>query len=634
MLDRQLHLLILFLFITTSLLAQLDDRLKLLESKLDKISMIDAPGLNDDIDITVSNSSLQSLLAGIGKAHKININVDPSIEQNVSINITTEKVKNVLLFICQKYNLDIQNTGAILSFVKYTKEIPQIKGKELKIEYNSVSNLITMDLSMDSLQQVAKKIAKLTNTNILISPLLRDKLVNGYIQNTNLEDALEKLAFSNDFEISKTSEKSFNIVTKQLASNPVTNNPNNYNNSSKTKPSNSDINLKISTGINGEKLYSIQTTNQSINSIIKELCNTSGISYMINSDLQGTTTLKVDNITLESLLNTLFTGTDYTYSKENEIYVFGDRKKEGLRITKVVQIEHRALTDVIAAIPKEITQNVQISPFVELNSIILCGSEPNIVEIENFIKAIDKPVPVVMIEVTIIDIVRSLDVKGGIKAGLGKVPSTTGGTLLPGVDVTLSSGLLNDFLKTIGLSNIGRVLPEFYVGLQALESNGFIDIQSTPKIATLNGHKASLNIGKTSYYVEQNQNVVGVQNPQTIVTNVYKSVNADFTIDIEPIVSGNEQVTLYVSVNQSDFTGRSTPGAPPDQTNRKFESMIRLKNEEMIVLGGLERNQKGETGSGLPGIARVPVLNWIFGQRQRTKEKSKLIILIKTTIYY
>ena len=627
---------LLFSFISIGLFAQIDERVKGIATKLEQLSLIDAPGLNDEVDITVSNTSIQTFLAGIGKAHKLNINVDPAIEQNVSINITSEKVKNVLLFICQKYNLEIQNTGAILSFTKYLKEtIPQ-RSKELRIDYNSATNLITLDLNADSLQQVVKKIAKQTNTNILVSPILKDKLVSGYVQNTTLEDALEKLAFANDFEISKTSDKSFNIVSKQSTNSTGTNTSGSSNSTynNKNKSNNSDLSLKTGIGINGEKTYSLQSSNQPLNNIVKELCTTSGINYMMNVELQGNSTIKVENVTIDELMNTLFTGTDYTFSKEADIYVIGDRKKEGLRNTKVVQIQHRALTDVIAAIPKEIAANVQISPFIELNSVILCGSEPNIIEIENFIKAIDKPVPVVMIEVTIIDVNRTLDVKGGLKAGLGKAPSTTGGTILPGVDLTIGSGLLNDFLKTIGLSNIGRVLPEFYVGLQAMENNGYIDIQSTPKIATLNGHKASLNIGKTSYYVEQNQNVVGVQNPQTIVTNVYKSVNADFTIDIEPIVSGNEQVTLNVSVSQSDFTGRSSPGAPPDQTNRKFESMIRLKNEEMIVLGGLERNQKGETGSGLPGLARVPVLNWIFGQRQRLKEKSKLIILIKPTIYY
>lgn len=635
---------IIFLFIvlimaTNCLFAQMDERIKELDDKLTKLSLIEATGLNDDVDITLANSSLQTFLAGLGKTHKLNITADPTIEQNISLNITSEKVKNVLLFLCQKYNLDIQNTGAILSVVRYNKEIPRPIQKEAKIEYNTFNNLITLDLQNDSLVTVAKKIAKLTNTNILISPLLKDKVVNGYIQNTSLEDALEKLAFSNDFDISKTSDKSFNIVTKTTSSNTNTSNTNNNfsttnSNTKSTNNSNTGLSIKVSSANADEKVFTIQATNQPITQIIKELSQQAGINYVLSAEPQGNITLKAENQTYDQLMATLLQGTEYTCNKMDDLYLIGKRKDEGLRETKVIQIQHRTLKDVIEAIPKELSSNVQIQPFVELNSVILSGSEPNIAEIERFILAIDKPVPVVMIEVTIVDIIRSYDVKGGIKAGLGTKPATTGGTILPGIDITLGSGILNDFLKIIGLNNIGRVLPEFYVGLQALENNGYIDIQSTPKLATLNGHKATLSIGKTSYYVEQNQNVVGVQNPQTIVTNVYKSVNADFTIDIEPVVSGNEQVTLNITVSQSDFSGRSVPGAPPDQTTRKFQSMIRLKNEEMIVLGGLERNQKGETGSGLPGIARVPILNWIFGQRQRNKEKSKLIVLIKPTVFY
>ncbi len=70
-----------------------------------------APGLDDRVDITLTNSTIQSFLAGIGKAHRLNILVDPGIDLNISVNFTDEMVRNILAFVCQKYELNIQFTG-------------------------------------------------------------------------------------------------------------------------------------------------------------------------------------------------------------------------------------------------------------------------------------------------------------------------------------------------------------------------------------------------------------------------------------------------------------------------------------------------------------------------------------------
>jgi type IV pilus assembly protein PilQ len=62
--------------------------------------------------------------------------------------------------------------------------------------------------------------------------------------------------------------------------------------------------------------------------------------------------------------------------------------------------------------------------------------------------------------------------------------------------------------------------------------------------------------------------------------------------------------------------------------------MIRVKNEETILLGGLEESNVNDTGSGVPGLARVPVLKWLFSNRNKSRSKTKLLLLIKPTVLY
>ncbi len=63
-----------------------------------------------------------------------------------------------------------------------------------------------------------------------------------------------------------------------------------------------------------------------------------------------------------------------------------------------------------------------------------------------------------------------------------------------------------------------------------------------------------------------------------------------------------------------------------------FNSIIKVRNEEMVLLGGIERNQSSRTSSGLPFIARIPILRWIFGSSSKTQSTQKLNVFIKPTV--
>ena len=128
--------------------------------------------------------------------------------------------------------------------------------------------------------------------------------------------------------------------------------------------------------------------------------------------------------------------------------------------------------------------------------------------------------------------------------------------------------------------------------------------------------------------------MIGAQNPQNIITRTYRPVEADLAITIKPLVSGNDQITLEITVEQSDFTERISNEAPPGKVSRSFSSMLRVKNNEMVLLGGLEEKSVNNSGAGLPFLARIPIIRWFFGQRTRSKNKSQLNIFIKPTVIY
>lgn len=292
----------------------------------------------------------------------------------------------------------------------------------------------------------------------------------------------------------------------------------------------------------------------------------------------------------------------------------------------------------INILPDELKNDLDIKVDYELNSFLVGGPDAQIEKFKSFIRQIDKPVPVVLIEVMIIEVRKSAVLETGISWGLGQEATTTSGSIFPEANLTLNGNTVNKVIggfNGFGSLNIGKVVPEFFATIKALETNGDLRIKMTPSLTTLNGHRASLSIGETTYYVETNQNFFGSQIPTSSEVRNYRPIDAQLAINIKPLVSGDGQVTLDIKVIQSDFSSeRIEDDAPPGLTSREFNSIIRMQNKDLAVLGGLEEKLKNDAGSGVPFLARVPLIKYLFSKRRREDTKQSLSILIKPTVIY
>lgn len=615
------------------------DRFDIIETKLKEL-LISNLGLNEKVELSVNNTSLQEFIRALGTANNLNISVDPSLKITVVHNFSNVTVSDVILFLAKKYDLDVTFIGNIMSFSPHVQPpLPAviITPKKINVTYDKSKDILGLDLKADSLYAVAKEITTISGKNVIIAPGTGEKTISGFIQNLPFESALEKLAFANDLKLTVTEDKAYLIEKKEAADAGAGAGKTNKGGKGTTTGTTQGFNTaNLEVKVTDDKL-TVNAINTPLLDVIGNVSQEAGKHYFLFSEPKGNATLSVKDVSYDEFLNMLLNGTDFTFKKEGDIYLLGDRNLEGLRATKVVQLQNRTIDKVIDFIPADLKKNVDLKLFPDLNSIILSGSAPRITEIETFIRDLDKKVPVIMIEVIIVDVKKNHNVSTGIKAGLKDKPATTGGDVYPGVDFNFSAKSLNNMINLFngfGVFNLGKVTPNFYLSIKALEEQGVLKTRSTPKLATLNGHEAKMSIGKTEYYLELSNSIIGGISAQTIVNQQYKSVNADLALTINPVVSGDEYITLDVKLQQSDFTGRISPNAPPGTVKRDFQSLIRVRDQEMIILGGLEEESANNTGSGIPILSRIPVIKWLFSSRTKTKSKSRLNIFIKPTVIY
>ena len=627
----------------TYILASGQDKYMTIEEQLNEIAAQNE-GLLEKTQLDVSGLTLFEIITSLAEEHQINVDVDPSLNQIVVTNLFDVPVKEVFLFLIRKYDLEVQFMNKIIVFkpkiVEEQKVIVQPK-RELDIKYNEQNGFLSLKLKSDSLPAVAAKITELSDKNVVLAPDVKALKVSAYIINRPFDQVIDMLAKSNQL-ISEKDENGFYFLSKDVEPevNPgATNTRNNRRRVSNSKAQVISGDLEIKLNDNG--YLNIKAFDANATEVITQAAELLNIGYaMYDKPDEIATTIYSDQIDFDTLLGHIFRGKKYTVNNKDDFYLIGKETTAGLRASELIQLENRTIESVLATLPKALTQDVDIQEFVELNGMLVSGSKPVIDELEMVIRKLDKVVPLVQIEVLIVQYQKSYDIQTGLQAILGDGTENvkTSGVLFPSTDVTLNSSSINqliDAFNGLGIINIGKVTKNFYANLSALENNSIINLKSTPKIATLSGHEANVSIGETNYYFEQTNRLINTGvNDNILQSGQWKPTEANLSVNIKPFVSLDEHVTLEISVEKSAFLGRAGENAPPGKSTQKFESLIRVRNNEMILLGGLDELERENSGSGTPLLSRIPIIKWFFSSRRKAKDRSKLHVFIKPSVIY
>lgn len=634
---KQFIYLALVLLFTNFVAAQQD--IMELGRKFDELS-IHKKGLNEVLKIDVSGLTLHDFISSIAEEHQLNIDVDVDLNQPVANTFFDVTVKDVFIYLVQKYDLEVGFTNNIISFkkrkeVKVTeKKLPKV----IDVNYNPQNDFLSVKLENDTLSAVAKAIIDKSSKNLVLAPEVKNLRVSSYILNRPFDQVIEMLSKSNDLTATKD-DNGFYFITKNKENGTATA-INSSNSKTKQPKSSVDSPGYYDVSLNKNGFLTVKANIADAADLLMEAAEKLHINYFLyNKPENEKTSLMADNITFDALLENIFKGKKYTFKKQDNLYLIGEQATEGLRVTEMIQLENRSIEAVLTSLPKVFSEKLEIKEFIELNGLIVSGAKSILEELKVYIKQIDKVVPMVQIEVIIVQYNKSYDIQTGIKAGLDKInKQQTSGVLFPNTDVTVNSSSVNSLINAFngfGIFKLGKVTEAFYMNLKLLEDNSIVKVESTPKIATISGHEAKLAIGETSYYFEQNNRLLTNSIGNDILqSGTWKSTDANLSVSIKPFVSTDENVTLTIAVEKSSFLGRAGETAPPGKATQRFESLVRVKNNEMILLGGLDELSKENSGSGTPLISRIPVVKWFFSSRKKSKKNSKLHIFIKPTVVY
>lgn len=382
-----------------------------------------------------------------------------------------------------------------------------------------------------------------------------------------------------------------------------------------------------------------------------------GINVLFDPDYHSTR-IQVDlsNVTLFDALRIIGTvsGTFWRPVTSNTIFVaqntrgkrmeLDDQAVQTFYLTNVSQ--QNDLNDIQTAL-RNVFTTAKLYGVPSQNAIIMRGTPDELLLAQKLINDLDKAQPEVVVDVAILEVSKNWERNIGLQlpqtasiafqqsnANLNNTTSTTGTTGTgtgTGTTPTTGStgGLTLNNLAHLNASNFAVSIGQATANL--LLTNSSTQILQNPRIRASDGQEATLKIGERlpvatgSYQTGAATAIVS-----SLVNTQFQYLDVGVNIDMKPTVHYDGDITLKLKIEVSSSTSTSNLGGinEPIINQRTVDQTIRLKNGEASILGGILQHQNSLNVSGYPGLAKLPVLKYIFGNQDRTKSDDEIVFLL------
>ncbi len=362
-------------------------------------------------------------------------------------------------------------------------------------------------------------------------------------------------------------------------------------------------------------LVSIDAKNGDLSELIRAIAEQAGINIVLYGGNHQLVDMKIENVPVDEAIGMIISGTRYAFKKVNGVYLIGDKSINSpssalLTTNEVINLKYLQAEKVPAMLPNTFPAT-NIKVIKELNALAVVGTKEEVEDLKGYLAKIDKKIPQIVIEALVVEFNKSKSHNPVLNAGL----KYNGKDTIEDI-INLSSGKLGY------TSALCSLTPEFYLNLSNLVEDGYASVKSRPKITTLNGFQAKINVGQVLYYKVDTP----ASDDQPAKTQ-YQTITAGVILDVTPWVSSSDEVTLELHPNISN-TGIQKDSAPPPVAQRQIDTTVRVKSGETLVLGGLISENINESLNKVPFFGDIPIIGKLFQSTTYGTNQTELVIFI------
>ena len=294
------------------------------------------------------------------------------------------------------------------------------------------------------------------------------------------------------------------------------------------------------------------------------------------------------------------------------------------------------LTDVNTAI-RNVLPNAKVYPVPSQNAIVMRATPDELLLAEKLINDLDKARAEVVVDIAVLEVSKNWERTLGIawpsSVGIALTPptssstTTTTGTTTGSTASTTSPSLYDlshlkatDFAVTIGSATANLLLTDTNT-----------KILQNPRIRATDAQKATMKIGsKIPIATGSYQTGAATAVVSSLVNTQFQYQDVGVNIEMTPTVHFDRDVTLKIKIEVTSQSGSVTISGvtEPIISQRVVDQVIRLREGEASILGGIQDKQDTQSSTGIPGLSSIPILKYIFGSKDHTIADDELVFLV------
>ena len=395
------------------------------------------------------------------------------------------------------------------------------------------------------------------------------------------------------------------------------------------------------------------------------LINLSSIEALrILNSLKSDTNTRFEKLglaTFQGANKIIFSGPREIVNKAKLLLSKLDQDNSTSENTKVIYLNYskaedilKILSDISGSFNQEQNEDFKtvITSHEETNSIIIRSNPQKIKSLINIVSQLDIRRPQVLVEAIIVEIselsAKSLGVDAVFSGNsdddqpiaITRFPSSTSPDLLSiigsmddssnlSTSAAASNSLLNSTGLVAGIGNLTDGDDNFALLLNLLRADQDSDILSTPSGVALDNEEATLLVGQVIPITTGES--LGANNITPFRTTAREEVG--ITLEFKPQINEQDSVALSIRVEVSSIAGAQLPNSNDLITNKsEIQSTVLADDKEIIVLGGLIKEEIEESVNKVPILGDIPLLGRIFRSSAESIDKRNLMVFLRPTI--
>jgi general secretion pathway protein D len=356
--------------------------------------------------------------------------------------------------------------------------------------------------------------------------------------------------------------------------------------------------------------------------------------------------IELNGVTLEDALEIISfeTKTFWRPVTPNTIFVAQDnpakRKELEQNVIKTFYLSNLSqpteLQDVVNAM-RTILEVSRIQQLPSQGAIVVRGTPDQVALAQKLVDDLDKAKPEVLIEVAVMQVSRdkahtlginpptsvSVQLQNNINTSSSSSSTTTSTTS------SSSNGINLNTIANLNATDFQVTIPQ--ATATALMTDTDTKVIQNPQIRALDGQKATLKIGdRVPVATGSFQPGIGGVGINPLVNTQFQYLDVGVNIEITPRVHSGREISLKLSMDVSDVDSYVSIGgiSQPVIGQRKIENDIRLKDGEVSLLGGMMEDSKTKSLTGIPGLASIPILKYLFAQDTSDHSTNEIVFVL------